>query len=221
MSKFFSISDAALRTAVALGLVSCCASLSLGQSPAEPSPKPVIADASQGVSYQNGRLGIQSEGATLAEVLHSVAQKIGAVIEIPAGSGNERIIEHASGAADEVLTSLLSGSEFNFVIVTSPGSPHVPTRVLLTARSGGSAPSPEVAQMQPTGSSEPELYGGGFSVNPEDDQPPPPVQAAVAPATPGSSGEQLTPDAIEAMVKERLRLRHQQQESQSQTPAPQ
>jgi hypothetical protein len=205
---------------MALGVVCCSAALCLGQTPADPASHPAAPSTSQGVSYQNGRLGIQTEGATLAEVLHSVAQKIGAVIEVPAGSGNERIIEHAAGAADEVLTSLLSGSEFNFVIVTSPGSPHVPTRVLLTPRSGGSTQSPEVAQVEPAGSSETQLYGGGFSANPEDEQPQP-VQAAVAPPAPGS-GEQLTPDAIEAMVKERLRLRHQQQqESQSQTPPPQ
>jgi hypothetical protein len=218
MFSFSRVSNAGVR-AVALGVVCCSAALCLGQTPADPASHPVGASTSQGVSYQNGRLGIQSEGATLADVLHSVAQKIGAVIEVPAGSGNERIIEHASGAADEVLTSLLSGSEFNFVIVTSPGSPHVPTRVLLTPRSGGSTQSPEVAQMQPAGSTEPELYGGGFSVNPEDEQQQP-VQAAVPPPT-TASGEQLSPDAIEAMVKERLRLRHQQQESQAQTPPPQ
>ncbi len=197
--------------------------LCVAQSSVAPSPTPAPpAPASQGVSYQNGRLTINTEGSTLAEVLQSVAGKIGAVIEIPAGSGGERIIEHANGSADEVITSLLSGSEFNFVIVTSPGSPHVPTRVMLTARSGGSAVSaPEVANADPALASDPQLYGGGFTVSPDDEQAAA-AQATVAPPPAAGSGEQLSPEAIDAMVKERLRLRHlQQDQAAQQQPPPQ
>jgi hypothetical protein len=209
--------------AISFAALSFSAALCMGQTLATtPSAIPAVpvapvSPASQGISYQNGRLTIHTEGSTLAEVLQSVAGKIGAVIDVPTGSGGERIIEHATGSADEVLTSLLSGSEFNFVIVTSPGSPHVPTRVLLTSRSGGSAmPTSEVASADPAGASEPQLYGGGFSVSPEDEQA---AQAAPPPPTTGT-GEQLSPEAIEAMVKERLRLRHLQQDQAAQQQAP-
>jgi hypothetical protein len=84
------------------------------------------------VTYQNGQLTIDAETLTLAEVLKLVAEKTGAEIEVPSGSGLDRIIEHAGpGRAEDVLASLLNGSPFDFVIVSSPQPPHDPTQVLL------------------------------------------------------------------------------------------
>ena len=201
------------RLTLALGAVLGASVVCAGQTVAAPATVPVN---SRGVSYQNGRLTIHTEGSTLAEVLRSVAEKIGAVIEVPPGSGGERVIEHAGpGLADEVLTSLLSGSEFNFIIVTSPATPHNPTRVLLTAREGGtSMPAPEVASANPGTSTDPQLYGGGFTPNP-DEQPEPTQAAVAAPVIPGS-GEQLSPEVLDQMMKERIRLRHAQQDAQAQ-----
>src|ERR1039458_8878526 len=84
------------------------------------------------VTYQNGQLTIDAETLTLAEVLKLVAEKTGAEIDVPSGSGLDRIIEHAGpGRAEDVLASLLNGSPFDFVIVSSPQPPHDPTQVLL------------------------------------------------------------------------------------------
>src|ERR1039458_2242300 len=84
------------------------------------------------VTYQNGQLTIDAETLTLAEVLKLIAEKTGAEIDVPSGSGLDRIIEHAGpGRAENVLASLLNGSPFDFVIVSSPQPPHDPTQVLL------------------------------------------------------------------------------------------
>ena len=85
------------------------------------------------VTYRDGQLTIDAENSTLAAVLELVAEKTGAVIEVPPGSGLERIIEHTGpGRAEDVLASLLNGSPFDFVIVGSPQPPHVPMQVLLS-----------------------------------------------------------------------------------------
>jgi hypothetical protein len=84
------------------------------------------------VTYRNGQLTIDAENSTLAAVLELVAEKTGAVIEVPPGSGLERIVEHTTGRAEDVLARLLNGSPFDFVIVGSPQPPHVPMQVLLS-----------------------------------------------------------------------------------------
>jgi len=85
------------------------------------------------VTYRDGQLTINAQNSTLAEVLKLVAEKTGAVIEVPPGSGLERIVEHTGpGRAEDVLASLLNGSPFDFVIVGSPQPPHVPMQVLLS-----------------------------------------------------------------------------------------
>jgi len=210
--KFWTL---ALRNAQRFALLAAVGSASWcsAQTAVEP------ATVSPGIRYQNGQLTINSEGSTLADVLRAVAQKIGAVIEVPAGAGGDRIIEHAGpGSADEVLTSLLSGSEFNFIIVTSPAAPHIPTRVMLTQR-GPQVAATEVASSEPApvGSSEPQLYGGGFVAGPDDEQaavPPPPITAGPT----NAAGEQLTPDQIQQMVKDRLQQRRLQQQGQQGPP---
>ena len=85
------------------------------------------------VTYRDGQLTIDAKNSTLAAVLELVAEKTGAVIEVPPGSGLERIVEHTGpGRAEDVLASLLNGSPFDFVIVGSPQPPHVPMQVLLS-----------------------------------------------------------------------------------------
>jgi hypothetical protein len=85
------------------------------------------------VTYRDGQLTINAENSTLAAVLGLIAEKTGAVIEVPPGSGLERIVEHTGpGRAEDVLARLLNGSPFDFVIVGSPQPPHDPMQVLLS-----------------------------------------------------------------------------------------
>jgi hypothetical protein len=101
------------------------------------------------VTYRDGQLTINAQNSTLAEVLKLVAEKTGAVIEVPPGSGLDRIVEHTGpGQADDVLARLLNGSPFDFIIVGSPQRPHELTQVLLSLRQAdtSASPPPQVAK---------------------------------------------------------------------------
>jgi hypothetical protein len=93
------------------------------------------------VTYDGGLLAINAEDATLATVLRLVAEKTGAAISVPPGTGNERIVEHAGpGEPRDILRDFLNGSPFGFIIVNSPDQPHELQQVLLFVkdRSGDS-----------------------------------------------------------------------------------
>ena len=101
------------------------------------------------VTYRDGQLTVNAENSTLAVVLKMIAEKTGAVIDVPAGSGQERIFEHAGpGQPNDVLEQLLNGSAFNFIIVSSPQRPDQPAEVLLSLR-GPDAPLTAAAQPKP------------------------------------------------------------------------
>jgi hypothetical protein len=105
-------------------------------------PAKAIGQHPQMVSYADGQLTINAENVTLAAVLQMVAEKTGAEIEIPPGTGQERIFEHAGpGRPEDVLAMLLNGSPFDFVIVGSPQGTHVPTQVLLSLHKADDAPA--------------------------------------------------------------------------------
>ncbi|MGA9527727.1 MAG: AMIN domain-containing protein [Terriglobales bacterium] len=84
------------------------------------------------VSYVNGMLSIQSEGATLAQLLFEVQKKTQAEIAIPAGAEQEQVfIKLGPGPARDVLGTLLNGSPYNFIFV---GNELSLERVILTRR---------------------------------------------------------------------------------------
>jgi len=183
--------------------------LPLSDEPAGASTaKPGAASSGPVVTYRDGQLTIDAQNSTLAEVLKLVAEKSGAKIEVPPGSGLERIFEHAGpGPAQDVLVRLLNGSPYDFVIVSSPQTPNTPTQVLLTLR--GAEPAPiapaanqpvisAAAQPRPvsgdpylwTPPNSPQLYSG-------DSSPVIPRPPAVAAPT-----EPLPPDVLEQKLKD-------------------
>ncbi len=100
------------------------------------------------VTYRDGQLTIDAKNSTLAEVLRLVAEKSGAKIEVPPGSGLERIYEHAGpGPAQDVLVRLLNGSAYDFIIVSSPQTPNAPAQILLSLRGAEPPASPAVASV--------------------------------------------------------------------------
>jgi hypothetical protein len=104
--------------------------------PAQPAPPPLA------VSYKNGQLSISSNKATLSEVLFAIHQRTGAEIAIPAGAEQERVVAELGPAPpSEVLSSLLNGSKFNFLILSSASDPSALDRVILSPRPEGPAPA--------------------------------------------------------------------------------
>lgn len=87
------------------------------------------------VLWDGKQLSISSENSTLAAILTAVRGRTHAVIEIPPGAAAERVAAQLGPApAREVLTSLLSGSNFDFVILASETDDDAVQSVILTPR---------------------------------------------------------------------------------------
>lgn len=107
------------------------------------------------VTYQGGQLTIQSNNATLAQVLRSVQSKTGASFDIPASANNDRVVAQLGpGQPKDVLATLLNGSKFNFIILGSPNQPGSVQKLILTPRQN--IPITNTAQNRPAPQPEPE-----------------------------------------------------------------
>jgi hypothetical protein len=158
------------------------------------------------VVYRDGQLTIDARNATLADVLKLVAEKTGATIDVPPGTALEPIVEHAGpGLPNDVLTRLLNGSRFNFIIVNSTKDPQQLAQVLLSVRPADTGAATLAAVPSPPIPSS--LYQPDTTVAAQ------PLPARYDPSLQPPSG-QLTPEAIGELMKEKakeLRERNQEQ----------
>jgi hypothetical protein len=157
---------------------------------AAPVSAPVPAKPPLEVLFQEGMLSINSNKASLSEVLFAVHQHTGAEIAIPAGAEQEMVVVDLGPApAPEVLAHLLNGSKFNFLIMSSPGDSHALDRVILTPRAEGPMPAPR-PQLQPVAEDDDEA----------DAQPRvPPPSRPMPPANPNAAADgQAQPPAPDA-----------------------
>ena len=87
------------------------------------------------VSCSGDQLTISADNATLGGVLAAVHTCTGVQVEIPEGATESRVFgELGPGPARQVLESLLSGTEFNFVIGSSNTDPQKIETILLMPR---------------------------------------------------------------------------------------
>jgi hypothetical protein len=113
--------------------------------PVSPSPRPALE-----VNFRRGLLSISSNKASLSEVLFAIHEQTGAEIAIPAGAEQEQVVaEIGPGPAPEVLSQLLNGSKFNFMILSSSSDPQALDRVILSSRPEGPMPPPPTQRPQP------------------------------------------------------------------------
>lgn len=113
--------------------------------PVAPPPRPALE-----VYFRRGLLSISSNKANLSEVLFAIHQQTGAEIAIPAGAEQEQVVAEIGPApAPEVLSQLLNGSKFNFLILSSPSDPRSLDRVILSSRPEGPMPPPPPQKPQP------------------------------------------------------------------------
>jgi hypothetical protein len=126
------------------------------------------------VEYKNGKLKIVAERASLAAVLYEVHRRTGAEISIPPAAGQEKVFATLGPApARDVITALLSGSRFNFVMVGADGDPNQLRSLYLTPREGGMPTMPAVSEPAPTAAITPEAepspddIGGAPEIPPE------------------------------------------------------
>ena len=101
-----------------------------------PEPPPLV------VTFQSGLLTVHANKANLSEVLYAIHQHTGADIAIPAGAEQEKVVAQIGPApAAEVVSSLLNGSRFNFLILSSAGDSGTLDRVILSPRPDGPGPA--------------------------------------------------------------------------------
>ena len=107
-----------------------------GQPPAQIWLPPVQAPEHTPVIAWDGKLlTIDAENSSLSDLLLAIRSRTGASIEMPASTNRERIAIHLGPAPiREVLSSLLYGTDFNYVILSSEGDESGLGKVIVTAR---------------------------------------------------------------------------------------
>ena len=184
------------------------------------------------VTMEGGMLTIDAPNSTLSDVLSGVRKATGAAIE--GASPSERVaVRLGPGKPEQVISALLRGTPYDYVILGASGHPDVVTRVLLTQSSGESMPnfpaatrSPEMTRPQPADDNiqrepnpdeAPPNEGEAEQAQPQaQPQPPEQAQQPTQPAQP----DQNQPKTPEQLLKElqQMQQQNQQQQQQSQQP---
>jgi hypothetical protein len=80
-------------------------------------------------------LTIAAQNSTLGEILRDVRKLTGASIDIPPGSGGERVVAYLGpGAPRDVLAALLNGTSLNYVMLGSSSDPAMISSVTLSLK---------------------------------------------------------------------------------------
>jgi len=152
------------------------------QTPQAPAKSPLE------VTFRNGLLSIRANKASLSEILFAVHQRTGADVAVAAGAETEQVVaEYGPAPAPEVLASLLNGSRFNFLILSSPDNPQKLDRVILSLRGNGAVVP---LQQMPTPAEEEEVSAPA-AANPPNE---PGVANAPPPAPPKTLPESRPDD---------------------------
>ena len=174
------------------------------QAPPPPPTPEQMPPLAPKVTYQSGQLSIESQNATLGQILRSVQSKTGASFDIPATANSERVVAQLGpGQPRDVLASLLNGSKFDYIILGVPDQPGAVQKLILTTRQ--KAPITNTAQVRPApqpqeeqpdedyAQPEPMTVEENSAAENQTVQPPPP--GAYRPGSPNpNQGPQQTPE---------------------------
>jgi hypothetical protein len=194
-------------------------------TPAQPEmPKWPVNDApsAASVTWNSQGLHVHATNSSLSQILHEISTETGAKIE--GLSGDERVFgDYGPGPADNVLSQLLHGSAYDFLLLGDQGQ-GTPREVILTAHKRGPARSANAGVNQPAPEVQPDEEGVAEPEVDEPVQPQPQFQPAPPPANPQ---EQMTPEQrMQLMQQQRLQqmqqmqqqYQQQQQQQQQQNP---
>jgi hypothetical protein len=217
-------------------------------SPAQPAPVPNTAPASPPaataqtavdapptdqppsppqVTYRNGLLTVQAVNSTLGSLLTAIRNKAGIQFEGLEG-GSERVAVVMGPAPEgDVLAAILSGSQFDFVVLERPDSPGIVQRVILSRRAGSTPAAPGVAGSNvpartSMGDDEetPDETAGDPDVPQDTPARPPVVQAQPQPQPPPQLNPDQKPPTQEQLFQEMMRQQQQRQQQQQQQQPP-
>ena len=116
------------------------------EPPVAPAPVPVTVEQTPPqaptISWDGIQLTIDAENSTLSDIMLAIRAHTGASIEMPPSASRERVAVHLGPAPiREVLSSLLYGSAFDYIVQGSDTDPNGLRRVILTARGGSDDPA--------------------------------------------------------------------------------
>jgi hypothetical protein len=135
------------------------------QGPVPQVPLDAIPAVAPQVSYQDGLLTIVAPNSTLGDILRGVRKHTSADIEIPPTASERVVTRLGPGPAREVLSELLNGSRFNYILLGSPQDANALVRVVLVAKAvetpatatpGAAAPAPGVTNAPSEAAEEPQ-----------------------------------------------------------------
>jgi hypothetical protein len=164
----------------------------------------------------------------LADVLREIRKQIGAEFDVPSNATERVVADIGPGPARDVLTALLNGTHFNYVIVGSLTDSTAVQNVLLTPKTTGpetasAAPPtrPGMPQRMLRGAVPPAQAADTSDDNSSDSADDPPDQAdaqeeqpqAQQPDQPNQA--QQTPKTPEQLLQELQRQQQQQQQQPS------
>jgi hypothetical protein len=87
------------------------------------------------VTWDGKRLTIDADNSRLADILVAVRDQIHASIEIPGAASAERVFVHLGpGPARDILSDLLYGTPFDYIVEAADDDPDTLRKVVLTAR---------------------------------------------------------------------------------------
>ena len=115
-------------------------------APLRPEQMPPVAPK---VIYQNGLLSVEATNSTLSDVLTGIRNKTGIQIEGFQGAQERVAAKLGPAPAEAVLTGLLQGSHFDYMILGRPNQPGIVQRVILTPVSGTTSGSNTLQPLQP------------------------------------------------------------------------
>jgi len=185
------------------------------------------------VTYRNGLLTIIATNSTLADILRAVSVNTGANVDAPAQLTGERVAARIGpGAPREVLSDLLRGPRFDYILIGPDGDPNAVRNIILTPNQSSPSASTAMAQFQPRGSPVPpaqedvdEDVADEQPVRPQPEppqpaqqspaqrpfgqRPQPPDQIGGQPGAPGEGGQPQQVKTPEQLLEELRRLQQQ------------
>jgi len=145
------------------------------------------------VSFQDGMLTIDAENSNLSDILAAVHKVTGADIDITGNPGSERVASRVGpGPARDVMSQLLQGSKFDYVMLSSAVNPSGIERIILTPRSAKASSGPAGGPPTPAQNRPPTVVADDDDAD-QSDEPPPPANAnqqqVVQPPQPGAPNQ--------------------------------
>lgn len=175
------------------------------------------------VQFYQGMLSISAQNATLGDILNAVKAQSGTLIDMPAEAAAQRVVFNMGPApARDVLSSLLKGISYDYIIVGSREDSQRIQRVMLTSKRGTDVPDatsrnpvlPQNGIISPPvrNADDEEEDAGGVIMQPTQALP---VEAAPRPVSPNPV---VAPRTREQMLQELMQRRQTPQAPPSPPP---